>query len=118
MNDEELQSLQIAVCSKYGQRWMIPPLNSKLGLALKTLGKVPINGLRHPSKGETNGWYIWCGEELSNAPDFFSPLHTSHLRERCPEALQFIGLPPGYRFLWAGDHIDVWYDPTLLDVKE
>jgi hypothetical protein len=91
--------------------------DTKLGFALDTIGKTPVNGLRHPTEGETNGWYIWCGEQLSEAANFFSPLHTAHVNERCPEVLRFLGLPPGYRFLLAGDYSDVWFDPTLLDVK-
>ncbi|MGC2194132.1 MAG: hypothetical protein WA628_05615, partial [Terriglobales bacterium] len=113
-NDKELKSLQAAVCKKYAQSCMIPSADSKLGFALSTTGDIPINGLRHPPKGDTNGWYIWCGKELSTAPDFFSPLHTVHLKERCPEVLQYLGLPPGFRFLVAGAHVDVWYDASLL----
>jgi hypothetical protein len=116
MNEKEIESLQAAVCKKYGQTCMIPMADSKVGFAIATAGELPINGLRHPPKGDTNGWYIWCGEELSKASDFFSPLHTVHLKERRPEVLQFLGLPPGYRFLLAGNHVDVWYDPSLLEV--
>jgi hypothetical protein len=118
MNDQELESLQTSMCRKYGQLCLTPAPDTKVGFALETQGKVPINGFRHPAKGDANGWYIWCGETLSNAADFFSPLHTIHLRERCPEILQFLGLPPGWRFLLAGDHVDVWYDSTLLNVNE
>src|SRR5256885_5694679 len=82
VKNRELRSQQLAICEKYGQPCIIPPPDSKIGFALKTAGKVPINGLRHPEKADTNGWYIWCGEELSKAPDFFSPLHTAHLQKR------------------------------------
>ena len=116
MNNPDLYALQMAVCTKHGQPCMTPGPETKIGFALETIGRVPINGLRHPPQGDTNGWYIWCGEELSEAANFFSPLHTIHILEKCPEALQFLGLPPGWRFLIAEDHIDVWYDSSLLDV--
>src|SRR5262249_4805049 len=32
-------------------------------------------------------------------PNFFVPLHVSHLAEWCPAALKFLGLAPGWRFL-------------------
>ena len=56
---------------------------------------------------------VWRGVELG--PPIFSPLHVRHLSTRSPEVLKFIGLPPGYRFLVAGEYVDVWYDASLLD---
>jgi hypothetical protein len=44
------------------------------------------------------------------------PLHVAHLEQQCPEVLTFLGLPAGYRFLLAGDHVDVWFHPKLLAV--
>jgi hypothetical protein len=82
---------------------------------MQTLGQTPIHGLRHPPAHDTNGWYIWAGE-FSTSPDFFAPIHTSHLIERLPQVLQFLGLPPGYRFLIAAEYVDVWFDSALLRV--
>ena len=112
----EIASIQQSLCDQKGYDYVAASLESKLGFAIKTQGKIPINGLRHPPVGDTNGWYIWCGEELSREPDFFDPLHTRHLLDRCPEAIPFLGLPPGCRFLIAGDYIDVWFDESLLHV--
>jgi hypothetical protein len=76
----------------------------------------PINGLRHPSQGDTTGWYVWSGEKLSTDADFFIPLHALHLNDRCPEIVKYFGLAPGWRFLIAPGHEDVWFDPNLLNV--
>jgi len=75
-----------------------------------------MNGLRHPAQGDTSGWYLWCGEEFSTSTEFFQPLHASHVYEEFPDLGKLLGLPPGYRFLIAGDYVDVWYDPSLLNV--
>jgi hypothetical protein len=77
-------------------------------------GLIPINGLRHLPTEDTTGWYLWAGEEFSLAPDFFEPVHVLHLAERCPAVLEFLGLAPGWRFLLAGDYVDVWQDQTLV----
>ena len=61
-------------------------------------------------------WFLWSGEEPSADPNFFSNVHTHHLMELRPAVLDFLGLPPGYRFLLATDYVDVWYDPSLLNV--
>lgn len=89
-------------------------LDSKLGFALGTEGQIPINGMRYLPVGDTNGWYIWCGEHLPQDTDFFSPLHTVHLLDRCPELIPLLGLAPGSRFLIAGDYEDIWFDESLL----
>jgi hypothetical protein len=33
-----------------------------------------------------------------------------------PSVVQYLGLPPGWRFLVAGRRVDVWFDETLLNV--
>ncbi|HEV7320361.1 MAG TPA: hypothetical protein VGO04_17315 [Ensifer sp.] len=103
------------VCRRYGAGFDAPDMSCKLGISASALqGKQPLNGLRHPPENGTNGWYIWGGEELSADPDFFMPLHGHHLQELCVSVLPYLALPPGWRFLIAPDHEDVWYDGTLL----
>jgi hypothetical protein len=106
----------IGLPHKYKCAFLEADENSKVGLALSTLGKLPINGLRHPSTENMSGWFIWCGTELSEDREFFAPPHVWHLEEKCLEVLEFLGLPAGYRFLLAGDYVDVWFDPELLTV--
>ena len=104
------------VCEWQGVDPVKPEAGSKLGIAIETIGKVPINGLRHKEENGTNGWYIWCGEEMSQAEDFFSPLHIEHITEYLPEVVEYLDLPPGYRFLIDGNNYeDVWYDEELLN---
>jgi hypothetical protein len=113
--NNHIEKEQIQLCRKYAEDCVPCHPESKLGFATETQG-LPINGLRHRPEGDANGWFIWRGEELSAATDFFSPLHTRHLVDFCPEALKFLSLPPGYRFLVAGDYEDVWFDQSLLEV--
>jgi hypothetical protein len=107
---------QRAVCQQYSAEFVPPLQDSKTGFAISTEGLIPVNGLRHPVTRDTSGWYIWCGEAFSESPDFFAPIHTDHLYLEYPEFARLLGLPPGYRFLLAGDHLDVWYDASLLTV--
>lgn len=106
--------LQRAVCHRYKQNFLPCVPDSKLGVALETIGSTPIHGLRHPPTSDTNGWYIWAGD-YSDAPDFFRPLHASHLHEHLPEVIKYLGLPAGARFLLAGEYADVWFDASLLN---
>lgn len=93
-----------------------PPLDGEnAGIALATLDRSPLNGLRHRPVEGTSGWYIWGGTTLSEASDFFTPLHHHHMPEYCPAALPFLSLPPGWRFLVAPSRVDVWFDPALLE---
>ena len=105
-----------SVCEWAGVEPLAPEPGTKLGIALATLGKKPINGLRHNPKNGTNGWYIWCGTELSEDPEFFDSLHVEHIREYLPEVEEYLALPPGYRFLIDGnDYEDVWFEDELLN---
>lgn len=107
---------QEATCRKYGVAYVSAAVDLKVGISRNVRdGILPINGLRHPPAGDTTGWYIWAGGEPSDAPDFFVPLHVEHLKEWCPDAIRFLGLPPGWRFLIAGEHEDVWEDRSLLN---
>jgi hypothetical protein len=110
-----LETTQRQLCDKYGVEFCPVDPYSKLGFAMRTQGKIPINGVRlRPAVG-TNGWFIWCGTETSEDADFYAPLHAAHLLERCSEAMPFLGLPPGYRFLTSGDYVDVWFDAAVLE---
>jgi hypothetical protein len=108
-------SEQEAICKRYGSVVLPVDADSKVGIALETLHTLPLNALRHPPEGSTCGWYIWGGE-YSDDPDFFAPLHASHLQEYCPAIIPFLSLGPGWRVLLAPDHKDVWYDHKLLGV--
>ncbi|WP_353311057.1 hypothetical protein [Shimia sp. NS0008-38b] len=91
------------------------PTFHKVGISQSSLdGVLPLNGLRHPVTNGVSGWYIYGGLAFSQAPDFFMPMHVSHLKERCPLALKFLLLPPGWRFLTDGDYEDIWFDEALL----
>lgn len=93
---------------------------SKLGFAILTERSLPVNGLRHPPEGDTNGWYIWCGEELSSDPLFFVPMHTRHMQERCPDVLPLLGLAAAFAGLRRPDVFGLvisqsgsfWWEPT------
>ena len=106
---------QKEICIKYGAIPFRPESEARLGIALDTLGTLPIHGVRHNPGDGTCGWYIWCGGEFPEDTDFFKPMHISRVSRYIPEVERFLALPPGYRFLIAGAHENVWYDPELLD---
>lgn len=112
-----IEKQQKEICLKFGSNYIESNENMKVGIALNTIGQTPLNALRHNPENNTCGWYIWGGEEMSKDPNFFQPLHVSHLNEKCPEIIKYLGLAPGWRILVAGEHQDVWYDQELLNEK-
>ena len=110
----EIEKTQRAICLEHNAEFAPTLPESKLGYAHSTVGRLPVNGLRHLPGGDTCGWYIWSGEDFSDAEDFFAPLHAKHLYRDQPELTKLLGLASGYRFLVVGDHLDVWYDAALL----
>jgi hypothetical protein len=106
---------QHALCERFGTDFVSSPSDLKAGVDPQVRsGITPLNGLRHQPEGDTTGWYIWAGETLSDDPNFFEPVHVSHLGDWCPTAIPYLGLPPGWRFLIASDHEDVRFDDSLL----
>lgn len=78
---------------------------------------LPINGLRHPLEANMTGWYLWSGETFPTENTDWVAIHASHISELYPEINKFLGLPPGWRFLKAGEYEDVWSDETLYDIE-
>lgn len=114
---EEIIKEQKLICQKYSFDWVESLDNMKVGISKNIKdGVVPVNGLRHEIEGDTTGWYIWGGEEFSNDPNFFVPLHVEHLDRWCPQVLKYLGLPPGTRFLIKDNYEDIWEDKTLLKI--
>ena len=117
MKTTAIEVLQKEVCKVHGAVFLASPHSFKVGISENVRDQLePINGLRHPPEGDTTGWYIWAGEELSDAADFFRPLHVEHLDHWCPRIQKFLGLAPGWRFLVTGEFEDVWFDDSLLEV--
>jgi hypothetical protein len=107
---------QRQVCDAHGAPCEPPDPSSRVGIALHTLHLTPLHGLRTPPHVDMCGWYLWGGE-WSDEPDFFQPLCVRHLPERCPLAVRFLGLPPGWRFLTDGEVSDVWLDRALIQSR-
>jgi hypothetical protein len=114
---QSLLSVQHEMCRRFGASFL--PANDGLMVGLSKnfdSEQFPLNGLRHPPEGHTTGCYIWSGEEFFDEDDFFQPVHTLHLVERCPEIMKYLGLGPGWRFSVAPGYEDVWFDGNLLNI--
>ena len=109
---------QQSICTKYDADFLPAPPNLKAGISLNVQeGLMPLNGIRYQPEEGTSGWFIWAGEEFSEATDFFVSMHIEHLKEFCPLVIKYLGLSPGWRFLVDGSgYEDVWRDePPALD---
>ncbi len=110
---------QKQICRKYNADYIATNLNLKLGISQDFFsGELPLSGLRHPAEVGTCGWFLWVGEEMSEADDYFQPLHIIHLVEKFPSVMKYLGLPYGWRFLTANDYEDVWFDEKLLLIND
>jgi hypothetical protein len=113
---DDIRKSQQDLCIKFGAPFVESHASLKIGLSRNfDIRKYPINGLRHPPEGGTTGWYIWGGK-WSYSPNFFEPHHLYHLYSQDHELIKYLGLAPGWRFLFAPNHEDVWEDSTLLNI--
>lgn len=104
---------QQEICRRFGATFTPLDETCKVGISLSALrGNLPLHGLRHEPEDGTTGWFLWAGD-WSDDENFFRPLHAHHLSEDRPEVLPYLALPPGWRFLIAPGHEDVWRDDNL-----
>lgn len=114
----DLNKIQKMICEKYGAEFLESPSSLKVGISSNVKeGALPLNGVRYQPTPDTSGWYIWAGEDFSEDPDFFLPLHISQLNEWNSLILKYLGLPPGWRFLVTADYEDVWFDEQVAAQK-
>lgn len=102
--------------SEHGVSPLPPMLDLKFGVADSVRADTDgvLHGMRCSPESGTSGWFIWAGD-YSDAEDFFKPLHGQHLLNDRPEIEPLLSLPPGCRFLYHANHLDVWFDERLLE---
>ena len=111
------KTTQKAICLKYGAQFTPTDLDLFIAISDNADGKTyPIHGLRLPQEGHRSGWFIWAGDDFSDDADFFKLIHGKHLEERCPEVMQFLGLPQGFRFVIDDEgNMKAHFDPEVID---
>ena len=93
-----------------------PGSEDAVGLALDTVRLLPLNGMRYMPPEGGSGWYIWGGEERSEAADFFTAIQVKYLSDYVPNVLPLLALPAGFRFrIDKGGKQKVWFDGSLLE---
>jgi hypothetical protein len=111
---QRLEEEQRRTCASLGSDFIASLPDSVCGVGRGfDSSQHPIHGLRHPPAAQSCGWYLWTGEYRDD-DNFFEPMHVTHLIETCPPVLCYLGLAPGWRFLLAPDHTDIWCDQSLL----
>jgi hypothetical protein len=80
-----------------------------------TRSRATVNGLRHLPDHDTKWLVPVAWREPQPRAGLFQPIHASHLNDWCREAIPHLALPPGWRFVLAPGHEDVWFDSELLE---
>ncbi|WP_239990868.1 immunity protein Imm33 domain-containing protein, partial [Neisseria lactamica] len=109
-----IKNEQIIICKKYNTE--IYPVSdvSKIGVAenVKQANLYPINGLRHRPKGDTNGWYIWAGENFSHDKNFWLCFETRLINSSQSDKIPYNNLScKGFRHV--GRHKGIGHSETV-----
>lgn len=104
----ELIAEQKLLCEEVGSAYVEVKGDDVIAVAVHTLNKDPIVGIRKLAEGEEQvSWYIYGGE-LEGA-DSFETMTIRKFQELAPEVLPYLALDVGYRFMIdADDYEDVW----------
>ena len=106
---EQIEQAQRDVCQRFSAEFT--PIAWQLRVAIADdffTDQLPKNGVRVAEEGNMTGWYLYSGETMSEAEDYFSPYCAEHLLEKIPSVMPYLGLPVGWRFLLAPNYEDVW----------
>ena len=108
---------QRRTCRRFGVAARRPLPGTMIGVALgRATDLEPLNAIRHSPVGQSNGWYVWRGGPIPQDDDgFFSPMHVEHAKDRLPELLPYLALPPGFGVILASRYEDVWQDESFLE---
>ena len=106
--DQELIEEQKLVCEEFGSAYRPVKETDVVAVALHTLNKEPIVGLRKLPDENSVSWFIYGGE-LGDGEEFFEIITVKVLEKEFPDALPYLALDTGYRFMIdADDYEDVW----------
>ena len=104
---------QKLVCEQYGSAYRAVNDQDVIAIAVQSLTAESIVGIRNLPDSDGIAWFIYGGE-LDDADDFFQTITVKELEEVFPEALPFLALDTGYRFLIDHDEYeDVWREGEL-----
>jgi hypothetical protein len=107
--DKDLIEEQQLVCEEFDSSYNAVKETDLVAIAVHTLNKEPVVGLRKALDPQDNvAWYIYGGE-LEEGDDFFEIITVKELFEVFPDALPYLALAEGYRFMIdSDDYEDVW----------
>jgi hypothetical protein len=113
---QELIAEQKLLCEEVGSAYIELKGDDVVAVAVQTLNKEPIVGLRKkPETAENVSWYIYGGE-LGEGEDFFETMTIKKLQDILPDVLPYLALEEGYRFMIdSDDYEDVWKEGDLSE---
>lgn len=99
---------QKLVCEEFDSQYIKVNEDDLVAIAKQTLTKEPIVGLRKKPDTDMVSWFIYGGE-LEEGEDFFETVTVKELEEIFPDALVYLALEEGFRFMIdADEYEDVW----------
>ncbi len=106
---EELISEQKLLCEEFKSSYIKVSGDDVVAVAVNTLNQEPIVGIRKKPEPEENvAWFIYGGE-MGEGEHFFETMTVRELQDILPEALPYLALAEGFRFMIdREDYEDVW----------
>jgi len=100
---------QRAICEKYGSSIIPYAPDEQIAVALCSMGKQPLYGVRvYPKAGETISWFFYYGQ-YSDAENFYQPICIEHAKKQMPEIEPYLCLDYGYKIIVdLTGYEDIW----------
>ena len=97
------------ICDRYAAEFTPIDWGLRVAIADDFFGDaLPKNGVRIEVEGNMTGWYLYASDTISEAVDYYKPYCAEHLPDILPSVIPYLGLPVGWRFIFAPGYEDVW----------
>jgi hypothetical protein len=104
----ELIQEQKLLCEEFGSQYIEVKGDDVIAVAVDTLQKEPLVGIRKKAESENVSWFIYGGE-LAADLESFEMMTVRELQDILPDVLPYLALDIGYRFMIdQDDYEDVW----------
>lgn len=101
---------QLEICNRMKTNCQPPMPHQLVVISDGVYEGLPVEGVRYPSPEHMSGWWLYT-EKYNGDIKTLQNVHVSHLIEKRPDLVKYLGLPSRFRFVENTSQI--WLDESI-----